>query len=464
MKLDTENPQFVRIEFSPDAPAYALQFFTPGIADHTYLVVSGSQAALVDPQRDYQRFLDVADSIGVTLTSVFETHIHNDYVSGGMLVARERNARYFLPAESGAGMEHSPLKDGDAVELGECSVVAMHTPGHTPHHTSYVLSCADGPLAMFSGGSMLIAGVGRTDLLGPELAEPLAHDQFRSVNRIADELPDATAVGPTHGAGSFCGSAQTGETVTTVEVERTRNPALLADSEEQFVRELLAGYKLYPDYYAHMAPINVVGATGNEVMPPEAAPAEIEALSHDHLIVDVRNSRDFAEAHIPGSINVPNASSAAVYAGWALPWTQRLVLVAPSKAVAKLTWEGFWRIGADRVDAVVSDGLAQWRAESRTTKAYRVVGFADVQQEKPDVLLDARDPGEFAEYQVRGAVNLHFSKVFGNPGIVPAGTVWVHCESGLRAAVAASLLASNGRDVVLIDDHITNSNELTAHV
>lgn len=461
MKLNTENSQFVRIDFAPNAPAFALQFFTPGVADHTYLVVSGDQAALIDPQRDYERFLAVADSLGVAVSAIFETHIHNDYVSGGMLAANERGARYFLPAETGAGLQHTPLKDGDAVNLGECSVIAMHTPGHTPHHTSYVLSCADGPLAVFSGGSMLIAGVGRTDLLGPELAEPLAHDQFRSVNRIAADMPEATAVGPTHGAGSFCGSAQTGETVTSVETERTRNPALLAESEEQFVQELLAGYRLYPDYYAQMAPINVVGASSDGEMPREVSPQELESLSHDHLVVDVRNSRDFAAAHIPGSINIPNASSAAVYAGWALPWDQRLVLVAASKPAAELAWQGFYRIGMDTVDAVVTDGLARWKEEGRTTRSYRVVSFSDVRRERPEVLLDARDPGEFDEVRVKGAVNLHFSRIFGQSEVVPPGEVWVHCESGFRAAISASLLASNGRDVVLVDDHITNSTDLT---
>lgn len=464
MKLETENPHFVRIEFDSSASAFALQFFTPGLADHTYLVVSGDQAVLIDPQRDYQRFLDVADSLDVKLTAVFETHIHNDYVSGGMLAARERGARYYLPADSGGSMDHTPMQDGDVVALGECSISAMHTPGHTPHHTSYVLGCADGPLAVFSGGSMLIAGVGRTDLLGPELAEPLAHDQFRSVNRIADEMPDSAAVGPTHGAGSFCGSAQTDETVTSVEVERGRNPALLAESEDQFVQELLAGYRLYPDYYAHMAPINVVGASQSMTAPPEASPSQLEAFSHDHLVVDVRNSRDFAAAHIPGSINIPNASSAAVYAGWALPWDQRLVLIAPSKAVVEFALEGFYRIGADRVDAIVSDGLTRWVSEGRTTRSYRVADFVEVEREWPQVLLDARDPGEFGEVRVKGAVNLHFSRILDSPKIVPHGTVWVHCESGLRAAIAASVLASGGREVVLVDDHITHSGQLTATV
>lgn len=311
---------------------------------------------------------------------------------------------------------------------------------------------------------MLIAGVGRTDLLGQELAEPLAHDQFRSVNRIADQLDDSSAVGPTHGAGSFCGSAQTNETVTTIELERTRNPALLAENEEQFVRELLAGYKLYPDYYRHMGPINVVGAGEGAGMPAEVTPAQLDQLAHDHLLLDVRNSRDFAEAHIPGSINIPSAASAAVYAGWALPWDQRFVIIASSKAAAELAWLGFYRIGADRVDAVVTDGLAAWRNDGRTTVSYRVANFNDVHREQPELLLDARDPREFADIRLRGARNLHFSKVFGKTAEVPAGTVWVHCESGYRAAIAASLIDATGRDVVLVDDHITHSPDLTALV
>lgn len=461
MAVERLDSQFLRIDLG--SQAYALQFFTPGVNDHTYLVVSDGEAALIDPQRDYGRFLDAADSTGARLAAVFETHIHNDYVSGGALAARERNARYVLPADCGAKMPHVEIGDGESISVGSCLIRALHTPGHTPHHTSYVLEHDSAPLAAFSGGSMLVAGVGRTDLISKDLAEPLARDQFKSVRRIADRVDDQSPVGPTHGAGSFCGSAQTGETYTTVEKERQRNPALLTDDEDRFVKELLASYRLYPNYYKHMGPVNVIGAVAPTLrLPKEVTPAQLEAMAHDHAIVDVRPAGKFAAKHIPGSINIPEVASVAVYAGWALDWDQDFVLVTQDEEQAKAAVTSFARTGIDRLNGAMTDGISVWRSERRTTSSYRVADFAEMSAERPAIVLDVRDPAEFAISNIPEAINIHFSELRKMMSEIPEGEVWVHCESGFRAAIAASLLSCAGRDVVLVDDNIANSELLRA--
>ena len=447
------DPSPLRIDFHRALPAYALQFSTPGLNDHTYLVVVGDRAALIDPQRDYDRFLRALRDSKATLDAVFETHIHNDYISGGALAAKREGARYILPAGTGSALEHHAVSDGDTVPLGGWAVRAMHTPGHTPHHTSYVLESPAGPRAIFSGGSMLVGGVGRTDLMSPEMAEPLAHDQYRSVNRIANSLPDPATVGPTHGAGSFCGSAQAGETITTIGTERRRNSALNASGEDEFVRELLAGYMKFPDYYSHMAPANLRGLPEAGRSPlPEITPQELDRLAHDHTIVDIRTRERFAAAHIPGSVNIPGAEDVAIYAAWAMEWDQPVIIVSDDDADIEEARLGFARIGMDTLAGAVTDGLTEWQADGRTVHSYPVKSFADLRSGSPEVVLDVRDPLENARSPFPGAQNIHFSELLRRANEVPPGTVWVHCESGHRAAIGASLLASMGRDVVLVAD------------
>ena len=325
------------IEF-PGAPerTYAVQIATPSLGDYSYLVVSGDEAVLIDPQLDIDRFERILADSGARLRWVFETHMHNDYVSGGKALAERHGADYVLPAGCGATFNHSPISDGDSRALGRCALKAMHTPGHTPHHMSFVLELpesggtAGGAAAVFSGGSMLVGAVGRTDLLGPDLAEELAHAQYQSVNRMADLLPDPTTVGPTHGAGSFCSATPVApETTSTIGLEKTRNPALVDRDEDAFVAQQLAGYGLFPSYYAHMGPANQAGdALADPVLPPLLTPHQITDAAGSATIVDLRDSRVFAAGHIPGSVNVPMSVDAGAYIGWTLRWNSDLVLLS----------------------------------------------------------------------------------------------------------------------------------------
>jgi glyoxylase-like metal-dependent hydrolase (beta-lactamase superfamily II) len=249
------------LALAPPARTESVSFEATGLGDRSYLVHDGEVAVVVDPQRETERYVETAESLGVSITHVLETHVHNDYVSGGLGLARRLGATYGVPEgeDLAFARECTALGDGAEITTGSLTVSALATPGHTPHHLSYLLTGAAGtPSYVCTGGSVLVNGVGRTDLLGDERADELAQAQWRSVRRLLGRLDGGTRVLPTHGFGSFCsatpaGGAEAGDV--TVGTERRRNPAVRAGLEE-FVAALREDRPPVPSYYRYMAPAN----------------------------------------------------------------------------------------------------------------------------------------------------------------------------------------------------------------
>lgn len=445
--------------FDESGGVFARQISTPDLGDHSYVIVVGDEAAVIDPQRDVERFDAVLSESGARLVAVLETHMHNDYVTGGRILADRHGATCYVPAGSEATFEHSPLSDGDRVAVGGWQLVAMLTPGHTPNHTSYsLLSPAGEAVAVFSGGSMLAGAVGRSDLLGPELAEGLARQQYHSVHRLADELPGAASVQPTHGAGSFCAITPGGdETTSTIERERLQNPALTAPDEETFVREQMDGATLFPAYYPQMAPLNRAGPGPMLDGPlPQLSPSELTALDDETWLIDVRSPQLFGKGHIDRSINVPDGDDVSAYVGWVVPWGASIVLIASDERELAHVRLVLGRIGIDSLAGAVTDGLAAWTAEGRPLSSHRVVGFDALEAEQPAIVIDVRDPIEVATMALPGTRNMHVSELVEQAGSIPDGELWVHCASGLRATIAASLLQRQGREVVAVVDDLSS--------
>lgn len=231
---------------------------TPGLGDATYLLTHEGIGVLVDPQRDVTRFLAAADDAGVRLRYVLETHIHNDYISGGREAARRAGADLVVPAGAGVAFEHVPAFHLEEFGEGNLAIRPLHTPGHTPEHISYLVLIDGHPTALFSGGSLLVGSAGRTDLLGDERAWQLALAQYRSVQRLA-QLPDETELYPTHGEGSFCTASGAGRATSTIGLERRENSVLHHPDARAFAEAQLAGLQPYPTYYAQMGPANLFG-------------------------------------------------------------------------------------------------------------------------------------------------------------------------------------------------------------
>ncbi|MGW2210637.1 MBL fold metallo-hydrolase [Streptomyces sp. NPDC001781] len=427
-----------------------------GLGNRSYLAGGVSTAVAVDPPRDIDQVLAAATRRGVRISHVVETHIHNDYVTGGLELARITGASYLVPAGARVSFARTPVADGDTVGIDAgLNLTAVATPGHTPHHTAYVLRDTDRAVAVFTGGSLLIGTVGRPDLVEPRLTDQLARAQHASAHRLARILPDDTAVLPTHGFGSFCSSAQADGDSTTIGKEKTANAALTVDVDT-FVTELLAGLEDVPAYYAHMGPANTAGPEPVDLTPPALAdPDQIAArLAAGEWVVDLRNRIAFAEGHVAGSFNFEADGELATYLAWMIPWGKPVTLLAESAEQLAAAQRELVRVGIDRPALAATGSPAHWLREGERPASFPRATFAELAGQNRDavVVLDVRRNSERTAGRIAGSVHVPIHQVHRRLAEIPDGTVWVHCAGGMRAGIAASLLDAAGRDVVAVDD------------
>ena len=436
---------------------------TPSLGDRSYLVHDGKVALVIDPQRDIERVLDLAESEGVAVTHVFETHIHNDYVTGGLALAQRVGAAYLVNAEDEVGFDRTPVRDGDVVQVGaRMQLRAVHTPGHTFHHLSYVLEVDGRAAAAFTGGSLLYGATGRPDLLGPEHTEELTRLQHGSARRLA-QLPDDTAVFPTHGFGSFCaaGSSEGQPDESTIGREKQANPALTED-EEAYVRQILEGLDVYPAYYVHMGPANLAGPTSPDLaLPAQADPTELRRrLEAGEWLVDLRTRTAFAAGHVPGTFNFGLDGQFSTYVGWMMSWGTPVTLLGESEEQVAEAQRELARIGIDLVAASATGKPEDWVVGGLGSYPTATFGdLAEVRHHRQVLVLDVRRAAEHTESHIDGAMNLPIHEIAQRVEEVPDTEVWVHCASGYRASIAASFLAAAGRRVVLVDDEFDKAGE-----
>jgi hydroxyacylglutathione hydrolase len=452
-------------------------FVTPGLGDASYLLASGRDAVLVDPQRDAWRFLEVAERRGWRVRHVLETHVHNDYLSGALETRAATGAEIAAPARGAYEFDHRAIDEGDAIEIGSLRLTAWATPGHTPEHLVWVVhdlgagtppaggQGPDEPIGVFTGGSLLVGSAGRTDLLGPALTDALTRDQQRSLARLA-ELSDAAQVLPTHGAGSFCSAGPTGSSrVSTIGAERFANPtfALAAGhaAPDLFRAQALEGLGRFPAYYAHMAGLNRRGprVLRRLIIPDALDPAAFEAAVQGATIIDARDRESFAAGHIPGSLNIELDGTFAGYVGWLVPFASPVVLVLPegaTTALAEATTE-LLRIGYEWVRGWLDGGVDAWVESGRPLSTYgtttmRALHDARAAGEDESLMLDVRQPVEWeSDGVVPGAERIFVADLPARLADLPPGTpVTVFCRSGSRASIAASLLDRAGVDVTLV--------------
>jgi len=429
---------------------------TSALGDRSYLAHDGEVALVIDPQRDIDRVLALAAGRGVRITHVFETHLHNDYVTGGLALALATGAAYHVNAADEVAFDRVAVADGDVIEISPVMRVrVLATPGHTFTHLSYVLQAAGHSHAVFTGGSLLYGSTGRPDLLGRVHAGELAHAQYASAHRLAAELPQDAKVYPTHGFGSFCSATQSEGNSSTIGREQQVNPVLI-QAEDRYVSELLAGLDAYPAYYAHMGPANAAGPSGADLSPPRRADAaelrrRIEA---GEWVVDLRARRAFAAGHVAGTLSFDLDGSFATYLGWLIPWETPLTLLGQAPEQVAEAQRELVRIGIDRPAAAATGSPGEW-AGDRPLRSYPVADFAaleSVRRHRPVVILDVRRDQEWDASHISGAIHVPLHQLPARLTEVPAGEVWVHCEAGYRASVAASFLDTAGRTVVAVDD------------
>ncbi len=437
---------------------------TSGLGDRSYLVSDGDTGVVIDPQRDIDRVLDLAAKHRVRITHVLETHIHNDYVTGGLELARTTGAAYVVPAGDDVDYERHAVSDGDIVDAGALHFQVIHTPGHTHHHVSYAVSDADGTVrGVFTGGSMLHGTTGRTDLVNSADTETLSHAQFHSVRRLAKELPDDTQVYPTHGFGSFCASTPASGDSSTIAEQRDTNPALTQD-EQTYVEELIGGLSDYPTYYAHMGVINSQGPTPVDLSLPQPVDGKElrRRIEAGEWVIDLRSRTAFAAGHLAGTLGFELSGSFVAYLGWLYTWGAPLTLIGEDREQILEARRELARIGVDNLTGSAA-GDVHTLADNAPLRSYRVADFADLAKRIDGwelTVLDVRRTDEYEQDHIPGAMNIPLHDLPGRIDDVPAGEVWVHCASGYRSSIAASMIDQPERTVVLIDDKYDNAGKL----
>ena len=445
---------------------------TPNLGDRSYVVGRGSTAIVIDPQRDIDRVEAVLDEQGWTASHVMETHFHNDYVSGGLELARVLKAEYVVP--DGMDITFAANRVGDKAELvSDIGLIrVLHTPGHTPNHVSFAVNEDGRDLALFTGGSLLFGSVGRPDLLGPDLTEPLARAQWASMRRIGADVTRSADVYPTHGFGSFCSATATVGNASTVAEQMASNPAFTVD-EDTFVSELIAGLDAFPAYYAHMGPANQAGAGPIDLSLPRVATAQDIAarIAAGEWVVDLRHRRIFAGEHVKGSLSFDVHGNAVTYLGWMIDWGTPITLLGADVDEVQTMQRELVRIGIDRPVAYAVGTPSQWASESAPTSGYPRASHTDMAAalgENPDLLiLDLRRNSEFDDGYVRGAKHVPLHELRGRLREVVAwaadnaarGPVWLYCGSGFRASVGASVLEAAGVELIHVDDDFPNAEK-----
>lgn len=439
---------------------YLSQFFVEGLGHASYLLASEKthEAAIVDPRRDIDVYLDAARAAGVEIRYVLETHNHNDFVSGARALAELTGATHIASAQAELQFPYQPASDGDTLTLGEVTLHTLFTPGHTPEHVVYVATDTargNDPVLAFTGGDLLVGSVGRPDLLGRELGERLAPMLYDSLHEKIMRLADYVEVLPTHGAGSLCGKSIGSKRTSTIGYERRFNPALQQPTKEDFVLFVLGGNPGTPTYYRRMRPTNQAGAPRWTL--PRPLPLMPEAIrhhiGHEGIVIDARSALAFGGGHIPGALNIPLGPQFVTWVGWLVPHDVPLALVLErpddwSEVVTALA-----RIGYERVLGYLHPGMQAWieaglplaRTEQRDVDTLR-----GLVRDRTITVLDVRTDNEWLEGHIPGARHIPLGDLPERLAEVPReGPLAVICHSGNRSSIAASLLARHGMPSVI---------------
>ena len=437
-----------------------------GLGNTSYVVGSehSGQCAVIDPVRDIDHYTIIAASHGVRITYALETHVHNDFISGARELAAQTGCQVGASASGGLLFPSLRLQEKDEIDLGEFQLRVIHTPGHTPEHISFLVIEQGKPTAVFTGGALMLGGAARVDLLGNRVAPFLARWLHKTIHGKLLKLPDEVKVYPTHGGGSFCAATAptSGGIPSTIGEESQHNPFASHTVEADFVEFALTGLGSYPVYYKYMADIN---RRGPDVLGGVPRLASLTALSARHqlegdtLLVDARPQKLFNEEHLPGSFAVPFGDNFATWVGWVVPWAKPLILLSHDPARHDAMVRQLIRIGYDRLNGYLADGVDAWKAAGLPVETSSRVNLDTLrvlcEQPQPPLIIDVRQRSEYLAGHISGALNIELGELQehldGLPRELPIVT---HCASGMRSTIAGSILLRDGRENVQVVDEL----------
>lgn len=435
------------------------RIFTPGLAQVAYLVAdeAAGKVAVIDPRRDTDVYVDWAESRGLRITAILETHVHADFVSGALELAKTTGATIYSSRLGEQKFEHQPLDDGDEITVGKLVLRAFFTPGHTPEHMAYLLIDpvqGPDPIVLFSGDVLFVGEVGRPDLLGKERTQRLAEQLYETVSERLSALDDSVIVYPGHTAGSACGKKIGDAPSTTVGQEKRFNYAFQAASKDAFIDKAMAGMPTPPAYYPVLKKVNKVGATLVSELPAPASltPDQVvDAVHSGALLVDTRTQDAFSERHVPGAIFAGLGTNFTAWMGWIAPYEQDLVLILEDESALEEAVTEVRRIGLDRVSGYLAGGLAAWHSSDRDVTSLPLMTVTELSErllKDHDTLsvLDVRSEDEWNEGHIADAINFYAGKIARGetPDVARDCELAVICGSGYRSTVAISLLRKAG--------------------
>ena len=440
------------------------RFEVQGLAQYSYLLASQGLAIVIDPQRDIQEYTRFAEEKGVRITHVLETHIHADFASGSMALAERSGAELWLSAHDDGedyqyAFPHHPFRDNEALEIGDLRIVAVHTPGHTPEHLSFLLfekSRCGQPLALLSGDFIFVGSLGRPDLLGEAAKQRLADGLFESVHTKVSSLPDGTMILPGHGAGSLCGAGMAERPESTLGYERHCNVFMASDQKSSFVEKVLGSVPQFPPYYKRMKSLNSKGAPILRGLPGShlfsASEFEAEVAKTDGIILDVRTPDAFGGAHIPGSFNIGAGSNLSLWSGWVIPYESPIFLVGGEQTNLEEIRKSLIRVGHDMIEGALKGGIQSWIAAGKQQAHVPQISVLelDARAKQAAFVLDVRSPKEWQSGHIAGALHIAGGDLPTRVNQLPPDRViHVICGSGYRSSIACSVLKRAGcEDIV----------------
>lgn len=437
----------------------------PGLSQFSYAIgcPGAGAVAIVDPRRDVDVYLEFAADQDLRITHVLETHIHADFASGARELAERTGARLCLSAHDAGetydvAFPHDEVEDGDSIEIGSVRIEALHTPGHTPEHLSWLVfdthRSADVPEILLSGDFLFIGSLGRPDLLGEEAKVDLARRLFTSVREKLAGLPDGLEVYPGHGAGSMCGAGMSGRPISTLGFERVANPYLDPElTEDAFVEKILGSAPPFPPYYRRMKALNSAGPRilgglpGLGSLPTPEFHALVEA---GHVVVDLRDHLAFGGGHVPGAFGIGVDGSLSTWAAWVVPYETPILLVAERPSDVERAVRALVRVGLDDVRGWLAGGMESWRRDGlpiETLPQISIPALAAALENGREVdVLDVRADDEWESGHIEGATHVHGGLLEDRLDEVPGSErpLAVICGSGYRSTVAASVLKRAG--------------------
>ncbi len=431
------------------------QFFVNKIAHSSYILAGNETCVVIDPQRDVDCYINEARAMGVDITHILQTHLHADFISGHMDLAKRTGAKICMPRSAKCTFEHVPLSEGDSVKIENMLLRVIETPGHTPEHICYVVSDtsrSDTPIGVFVGDTLFVGDVGRPDLF-PEMANDLAGKLYDSLHEKLLKLPDYCEVYPAHGAGSLCGRAMGAKRRTTIGYERKFNPALQIKDKSEFIRSLTENMPPAPDHFSRCSNINRKGPVLVSDLPllEELGAQDFRERIKDPKIqvLDTRTYHAYGSQHIPGSWHLDLNGNFPTFAGWVLPTDKDLLLVAEDyhKAMDATMWAR--RAGVDRIVGYLDGGMSTWAVggfDASHIKQISTTELHDIVTGKESfVLLDVRAPAEFEDNHIKGSVNIQVADLRTRFGELNREKLTVLiCSSGNRSSLAASMLEQKG--------------------